>query len=242
MIMVFNNQAGTLSGSDYSAINVIDPPLDAAGNYTYSGTAFEPTDFHWVYEAPIPTDFYGENISGATRLPNGNTLICEGPTGTFFEVDYSGNTVWEYVNPVSGFGIIDQYSAANNNRAFRAERYATDFSGFDGHTLLPQGYIETGSAFDCELYTITAVQEAIDGKKIGLNIYPNPAQNDITTSAAVELTTVSIYNSSGQRVLTQAPNQKEATINISQLISGIYFVKVIAKNGNMVVDKIIVER
>ncbi len=38
-------------------------------------------------------------MSGANRLPNGNTLICESVDGTIFEVTPKKETVWKYVNP-----------------------------------------------------------------------------------------------------------------------------------------------
>ncbi len=43
-----------------------------------------------------------EFLSGAQRLPNGNTLICDGPQGRVVEVSAGGSTVWEYVNLYSG--------------------------------------------------------------------------------------------------------------------------------------------
>jgi hypothetical protein len=49
---------------------------------------------------PIWT-FFSHFISSAQRQPNGNTLICEGANGRFFEVTPSGEIVWEYVNPFS---------------------------------------------------------------------------------------------------------------------------------------------
>jgi hypothetical protein len=52
----------------------------------------------WSYQAP--GQFFATNISGAQRLPNGNTLITEGPDGRVFEVTKSGAIVWEYVNPL----------------------------------------------------------------------------------------------------------------------------------------------
>lgn len=56
----------------------------------------------WSYTSP---DFFATNISGAQRLPNGNTLITEGPDGRLFEVNREGAIVWEYVYPVfSGSG------------------------------------------------------------------------------------------------------------------------------------------
>ncbi len=41
-------------------------------------------------------------ISGAQRLPNGNTLICSGINGSLFEVTPDRATVWKYVNPSKG--------------------------------------------------------------------------------------------------------------------------------------------
>ncbi len=57
----------------------------------------------WEYDAekshlPIWT-FYSHYISSVQRQPNGNTLICEGSNGRFFEVTRAGEIVWEYVNP-----------------------------------------------------------------------------------------------------------------------------------------------
>ena len=51
----------------------------------------------WSYNAPA---FFATNISGAQRLPNGNTLITEGPDGRVFEVTKEGAIVWEYVFPL----------------------------------------------------------------------------------------------------------------------------------------------
>ena len=48
----------------------------------------------WSYTAPT---FFAQNISGTQRLPNGNTLVTEGPDGWLFEVTKDGMIVWEYV-------------------------------------------------------------------------------------------------------------------------------------------------
>ena len=44
-------------------------------------------------------DFISFHMSSARRLPNGNTLICEGDYGRLFQVTAAGEIVWEYVNP-----------------------------------------------------------------------------------------------------------------------------------------------
>jgi hypothetical protein len=50
----------------------------------------------WSYAAP---QFFSTNISGAQRLPNGNTLVTEGAPGRLFEVTNDGTIVWEYMSP-----------------------------------------------------------------------------------------------------------------------------------------------
>ena len=59
--------------------------------------------------------FFSTNISGAQRLPNGNTLITAGAGGRMFEVTRDGAIVWEYMFPM--------FSGANqSNAVYRAYR------------------------------------------------------------------------------------------------------------------------
>ena len=53
----------------------------------------------WEYQDNPSYNFFSPYISGARRLPNGNTLITEGMFGRMFQVTGSGEVVWEYVNP-----------------------------------------------------------------------------------------------------------------------------------------------
>ncbi len=75
----------------------------------------------WKYQEKRESDFFSPRISNAQRLPNGNTLICEGDFGRIFEVTAEGELVWEFVNPYFG-GPAN----AQNNRLFRAYRYSAE--------------------------------------------------------------------------------------------------------------------
>lgn len=76
----------------------------------------------WEYrDAPV-WEFFSATISGAQRLPNGNTLITEGDRGRMFQVTPDQQVVWEYTNP---------YFNANTenvevNSVFRGLHYAAD--------------------------------------------------------------------------------------------------------------------
>ena len=144
-ILVFNNGNGRPEGN-YSTIEEFITPLDSSGSYPLPdpGQPFEPASYDWIYQADIPTSFYSAFISGSQRLENGNTLICSGSTGKFFEVTAAGEIVWEYKSPVTIFGIVDQgdYIAQGYNNVFRCYRYGPDYPGLEGRDLTPAGPLE----------------------------------------------------------------------------------------------------
>jgi hypothetical protein len=95
-ILVFNNGVNR----QYSSVDEFAPPVNATGFYYLEpGTAYGPTTLTWSYVAVPPTSFYSFYIGGAERLPNGDTLICNGASGRFFEVTMGKVMVWEYDNP-----------------------------------------------------------------------------------------------------------------------------------------------
>lgn len=101
-LMAFDNGSDR-PGPDYSAIVEISPPLARDGTYLLPpGAPFGPARPTWTYTASDPRAFFADFLSGAHRLRNGNTFICSGPSGHFFEVTPRGDTVWEYKNPFSG--------------------------------------------------------------------------------------------------------------------------------------------
>jgi hypothetical protein len=103
-ILVFNNGLGRPDGA-YSSVDEIVLPVDAQGHYPHLGrTASGPARPVWSYTDPEKTDFFAPMISGAQRLPGGNTLICSGYNGTLFEVTPKKEMVWKYVNPTTGPG------------------------------------------------------------------------------------------------------------------------------------------
>jgi len=115
-ILVFDNGRHRPSPPDYSRVIEINPITN---------------EIEWEYKADPPMDFYASFISGCQRLPNKNTLICEGPSGRFFEVIPKGEIVWEYVNPFyypsARFGLT--------NMTYRTYRYGPEYPGLKGTGL-----------------------------------------------------------------------------------------------------------
>jgi hypothetical protein len=145
-ILIFNN--GLDRG--YSSVEEITPPIDSEGNYLLEEeSSYGPIMPVWSYTAENKQDFYSTEISGAQRLPNGNTLICAGVLGVFFEVDPAGATVWKYANPVVRGGILAQGETPGKddrghyyNAVFKVHRYPLDYPGLAGRDLSPQTVVE----------------------------------------------------------------------------------------------------
>ena len=145
-LTIFNN------GYDrgWSSIEEIAPPIDASGHYILeAGKGYGPGKPAWHYEANNRTDFFSSEISGAHRLPNGNTLICAGVVGHLFEITPAGEMVWQYVNPMVRGGILAQGELPGKdmrghlwNAVFKVHRYAPDYAGLVGRDLAPKGVIE----------------------------------------------------------------------------------------------------
>jgi hypothetical protein len=110
-ILVFDN-GGCYRGydgasRDYSRVLEFDPiTLEIKWQFT-------PREAGFVIPENA-SQFYSFSISGMQRLPNGNTLICEGNHGRLLEVTDRHETVWEYLAPPTA-GVIPQLY-----RAYRA--------------------------------------------------------------------------------------------------------------------------
>ncbi len=100
-------------------------------------------------------------------------------------------------------------------------------------------YAFSGSDFRSEGFIISP-QEVTTGILIILKVYPNPAYNDITVSADVELAVVTIYNADRQKMLEEFPHHHEVNIDVSQFPRGIYLIQAITNEGEMATQKVIV--
>jgi hypothetical protein len=94
-------------------------------------------EIEWEFKEENPVDFVTTYIGGCERLPNGNTLACEGAMGRFFEVNTMGEIVWEYIVPFYNHrDTLSPYGLSNCT--FRCHRYGPDYPGLQGKKLQPE--------------------------------------------------------------------------------------------------------
>ena len=230
-IMVFNNGNGRPAGP-FSSIDEIITTVDSLGNFPLppSATPHGPAGPAWTYPTVFDPTFYSGFISGSQRLPNGNTLIMEGATGTMFEVDTLEVKTWEYVVPVDGDGPMYQYSTGLN-RTFRAHKYATDYPGLAGRDLTPQGVIELDP-------TSSPVIGQHGPTQLHAN-FPNPVRGStsfaftLARDGRVRLDVFDVRGRLVDRVLdtTLEAGRHEVTWDAGALASGVYTYVLRSKAG-----------
>jgi hypothetical protein len=146
-ILLFNN-GNNRPDVPYSTADEIVTPVTPEGRYPVRALSpFEPKNVEWTYAAPVKTELFSMVVSGAQRLPNGNTLICSGANGTLLEVTAEHDVVWKYINPVQGnfLGARPHRELGTgrgglphiHNAVFRANRYGPDYPAFRDKALVP---------------------------------------------------------------------------------------------------------
>ena len=241
-ILCFNNGVGR----NYSTVDQITPPVDSKGNYTLvANKAFGPANLAWTYEATPPTSLYGADISGAQRLPNGNTLINNGPLGTFIEVTAAGQVVWKYINPVVLTGVLTWSSSIPDdathpgekmNSVFRTYRYAPDYAAFTGKTLTPGDFVEKYA---------TAVERTTGQTPASFQLYQNypnpfnPTTNFEFRVSSYGFVTLKVFDVLGKEVAVLVNDARSAGTYVvswdaTNVPAGIYFARLTAGGSSQI--------
>lgn len=219
-ILIFNNANLT--------VDEIVPPVNEHGNYI-GGAPWGPQEPLWYYS--ISSRSLCNVMSGAERMPNGNTLIAYGPSGVFSEVKPDGEIVWSYVNPVTDKGPVKQGEIVKKNppmnQVYKIRRYPLDYPAFLNRDLTPQGPIE-----------LPGVEEAKFPKCADFKISSSLTSNHVVISYQIDQpanVSIKVYNSVGQEVRELASGARAAGGNNIiwdgtddsglSLSSGVYFIR-----------------
>lgn len=229
-IMIFNN--GEPRG--YSSVDVVAPEMDGQSNYILNpGQPFGPATLDWTYADS--GNFFSAFISGATRQENGNTLICSGMQGRVFEIDANKDVVWDWVNPVCFFDTILAQGevippqpfglpgGGTANMVFRAYRYHTFYGDLNWLPMNPEGPIERNPWPS----TCTTPIGVADPVNVSLEIYPNPAVNEVkVTVDGMDLNEMEIYSIWGEKLKTHRIEGETTVVSTADLAAGVYLLKV----------------
>lgn len=219
-IILFNNRFGTTS----SAVTVIEPDFDQATNeYSMLNETFLPVSADKNITLSNPGDLFSVGQSSVQQLPNDNYLICSANQGYLLELAPDTSIVWEYILPLQGGVPVDQGTPASNlgNSIFQAKRYPSSYPAFLNRQLDPIGFLESNPNPD---FCDEVVSNISVDLELELNVYPNPATEQIFLSGTFEkpLQFV-IYNMIGRPQLSGWKGAEQIEVNTTDWKPGVYY-------------------
>lgn len=169
---------------------------------------------------------FGTNSDNTTPARNADRTVELGDTVRWVYVESGTHTV------TSSPGAVQQFDT--NGRFGAGFEFEVVFN-----TLGENPYVCTphpGSMYG----TITVVETlSVEDKfRLNLNSYPNPVQAELTITSLLTISRVEVYSILGKKVLSSAENSNLATINMSELQSGLYLVNVTSQEGKKSVLKV----
>jgi para-nitrobenzyl esterase len=107
-------------------------------------------------------------------------------------------------------------------------------------TLYSYTACTTNVAMTCATPGVVGVNE-INQSNVINSVYPNPSDNDMMIEFANSNTThqIEIYDIAGKVIFSESTEQSVFTIKKNNTASGLYFLKVTAKNGESTIQKVI---
>ena len=95
---------------------------------------------------------------------------------------------------------------------------------------------EVGESDGSEESCVKTKGEGVDELASSFNIYPNPVKDELFIETEMNVEEVAIYDIYGRQAMSQQVNEtaSQQVVNVADLNSGIYFVKVVTSEGEIV--------
>jgi len=205
-----------------------------APGLNYGWRCYEGSDPYNTSGCPSPTELTFP-IAEYTHT-GGNCSISGGYVyrGSIYS-DISG--LYFYADYCSGeIGTVDDTHNQINHGDF-GENWSSFGEGYNGELYI--------AGLSGSIYKITGdeIFDTEDFNKIEVSMLPNPATDSLNLSIANNLiSTITIFDIKGREVISERNvSASEKTISIQSLKPGIYIVKIIAKNGQSIIKKLVVK-
>lgn len=245
------SEAGTLTTNcvasslpysiDFESVTEPNLPLCTSVENAGSGNVWE-TEYNPGYGFTTNVLSYTYNSSAANAWFFTNTLNLV--AGTTYSVTYQyGNnisTTWSeklrvsfgtaanataMTTEIANHPMIQQAAMQNNTATFTPTTSGEYVIGFQAYSDANQYYLYLDNIM---------VQEELSNTKVDKNAfvaYPNPVKDVLHLSYTQTITEVSVFNLLGQQVRTTSINALKGQIDMSNLATGTYLIKVNTVNG-----------
>lgn len=110
----------------------------------------------------------------------------------------------------------------------------------NGYVLLDVGFETQPNSIFLAVVITPCVSLGIDQNDLATNldIFPNPTSANLNVKAVDSILQTELIDFKGRIIYSSIPNQKEVTIDMENLATGIYLLKITTEKGNLV-EKIV---
>ena len=236
---------------------VFGDPCSFTGKRLYIEAVYNNTTFNWINNTPsIGLAASGSgNIPSFTAINTGSSPIvatitvtpsingCSGvpiqytitvnhtpndPTGSSTQVINGGVATDATIEDIVINPSTVTWYASSSDALAGTNALPAGTQIFDGFTYYAVNY-ENGCSSAPFDVTVTVVLGTDTFDSTNFSAYPNPTSDVITLQYSKEITEISVLNLLGQTMLNKKLNATETTIDLSNLPSATYFVKVVSE-------------
>lgn len=184
----------------------------------------------------ISTDATGRNVFETTPV-DGNQP-CGGIGSCEFQMAWNNtNDRWEIYADDGNGTFSNNYILYFNTSASNPNPPSLNLGTWEEETVVTQSLCGVISSLTGEVQEVALGISDVDSDKV-IQIFPNPASQFLNIENANNIETLSVYNTMGKLVLREV--QDNELIDVSELNSGLYFVRIVF-NNHEIVKKIIIE-
>lgn len=159
------------------------------------------------------------------------------------------NAITNLTARVESYGIVLAWEAAENAVSYdiycNGNRISTasttsyiDLQGHEGDTYYIITNCANGGTSDAS-ESATAIVTGISEVENNIAIFPNPATDIVEISATQNITRIEVVSATGQIMHETEVNEESVSINVENLPSGTYFVRIFC-NPDVIVKKLVV--
>lgn len=159
------------------------------------------------------------------------------------------NAITNLTARVESYGIVLSWEAAENAVSYdiycNGNRISTasttsyiDLQGHEGDTYYIITNCTNGGTSDAS-ESATAIVTSISEVENNITIFPNPATDIVEISATQNITRIEVVSATGQIMHETEVNEESVSINVENLPSGTYFVRIFC-NPDVIVKKLVV--
>lgn len=186
------------------------------------------------YMVTVDGDGYGCTTSAGVNITIGDEIVID------LGDDFSAS-----VDSIVEIGVPAIFESYTWNTGFTGPRLTVDGStyGVGSHTFWV--LVTTGGCEARDTININFLEGGyVDETSMPVaSIYPNPASDYVNiVSANGEMSAVQVYDITGKLIQDIKLNDEVITLNVAAMVDATYFVRIIYKDGNTGVSKLIINR